>query len=600
MALDDLMLKILLVSAIISIVVSMVFADDDERSIAWVEGAAILMAVFVVTSVTAWNDWKKEEQFLKLNAYNDAQNNVVARRQGEEVEINFNDIKVGDIVQIKAGMSIPVDAVLVQGTGVTTDESAMTGESIELKKEVLDQCEVRLEEKLEEEKFHGGQDARTNHDLPSPILLSGTQIETGEGWFMAIVVGKNSCVGKIYAKLSQEIEATPLQMKLTRIATDIGYIGMFAAGITLFVLFARFFIEEGIDGYEWEDEIGDYIGEWFDYLIIAVTIVVVAVPEGLPLAVMIALAYSVRKMLKDMNFVKRLASCEIMGGANNICSDKTGTLTKNQMTVKEIWQGEVRSLDPEMEKYNMNEVISNEKTANLFLEGCATNTSGTSEAANATEKAMLQMLDKFGCDYKGLRQKHCKDPLVRFQFTSKRKKMSTILTEVKDNQYAYDKRIHVKGAAEIVLSHCSHYINADGHTVELDDDMKNFIIKEVIEDFAKNALRTICLAYKDLRPNEGGLTHEDDDEDGINKVVEKMGLTCIGVLGIRDIIRPEVPDAVAVCRKAGIRVRMVTGDNKITALAIAKECKIIEQEKEDCVMEGPEFYERVGGLYCKN
>ena len=600
MALDDLMLKILLVSAIISIVVSMVFADDDERSIAWVEGAAILMAVFVVTSVTAWNDWKKEEQFLKLNAYNDAQNNVVARRQGEEVEINFNDIKVGDIVQIKAGMSIPVDAVLVQGTGVTTDESAMTGESIELKKEVLDQCEVRLEEKLEEEKFHGGQDARTNHDLPSPILLSGTQIETGEGWFMAIVVGKNSCVGKIYAKLSQEIEATPLQMKLTRIATDIGYIGMFAAGITLFVLFARFFIEEGIDGYDWENDIGDYIGEWFDYLIIAVTIVVVAVPEGLPLAVMIALAYSVRKMLKDMNFVKRLASCEIMGGANNICSDKTGTLTKNQMTVKEIWQGEVRSLDPEMEKYNMNEIISNEKTANLFLEACATNTSGTSEAASATEKAMLQMLDKFGCDYKGLRQKHCKDPLVRFQFTSKRKKMSTILTEVKDNQYAYDKRIHVKGAAEIVLSHCSHYINADGHTVELDDDMKNFIIKEVIEDFAKNALRTICLAYKDLRPNEGGLTHEDDDEDGINKVVEKMGLTCIGVLGIRDIIRPEVPDAVAVCRKAGIRVRMVTGDNKITALAIAKECKIIEQEKEDCVMEGPEFYERVGGLYCKN
>jgi Ca2+ transporting ATPase len=600
MAMDDLMLKILLVSATISIVVSMAFADADERSIAWVEGVAILVAVFVVTIVTAWNDYKKEEQFMKLTAYSDAQNNVTSMRGGEEVEINVDDIKVGDLISIKTGMSIPADCILVQGTGVTTDESAMTGESIELKKEVLDQCEVRLEEKLEEEKFHGGQETRTNHDIPSPILLSGTQIETGEGWLMMIVVGRNSCVGKIFAKLSQEIEATPLQIKLTRIATDIGYLGMIAAGITLFVLFARFFIETGIDGYNWSEDIGDHLKEWFDYLLIAVTIVVVAVPEGLPLAVMIALAYSVRKMLKDMNFVKRLASCEIMGGANNICSDKTGTLTKNIMTVKEIWQGEVRSLDPEKSNYSMNDVITNQKTATLFYEACACNTSGTSLVSGATEKAILQMLDKFGCNYQEMRAKHCKDPLVRFQFTSKRKKMSTVLTEIKDNQYAYDKRLHVKGAAEIVLSHCSHYINAEGHTVELGEEMKNFIIKEVIENFAKGALRTICLAYKDLRPNEGGITHEDDDEDGINKVVEKMGLTCIGVLGIRDIIRPEVPDAVRTCRKAGIRVRMVTGDNKITALAIAKECGIIDEVKEECVLTGPEFYERVGGLYCKN
>jgi magnesium-transporting ATPase (P-type) len=191
-ALDDLMLKILLISAVISIIVSMIFADDDERSIAWVEGGAILGAVMVVTSVTAWNDYQKEKQFMKLTAYNDAQNNVVVRRNGEETTINFDDIKVGDIVQIKNGMSIPCDAFLVQGTGVTTDESAMTGESIELKKDTFDQCEIRYEEKLEEEKFHGKEENRTSHDLPSPILLSGTQIETGEGWFMVIVVGKNS------------------------------------------------------------------------------------------------------------------------------------------------------------------------------------------------------------------------------------------------------------------------------------------------------------------------------------------------------------------------------------------------------------------------
>lgn len=186
------MLKILLISSLISIVISMIFADDDERSTAWIEGAAILFAVFVVTSVTAWNDYKKEEQFLKLNAYNDAQNNVITLRNGEEIEINVNDIAVGDIIQIKQGMNIPCDSVLVRGTGVTTDESALTGESIELKKEVLEQCEIRLDEKLEEEKMNAGSNDRTTHDVPSPILLSGTQIETGEGWFMVIVVGKNS------------------------------------------------------------------------------------------------------------------------------------------------------------------------------------------------------------------------------------------------------------------------------------------------------------------------------------------------------------------------------------------------------------------------
>jgi len=144
---------------------------------------------------------------------------------------------------------------------------------------------------------------------------------------------------------------------------------MIAAGITLVVLFGRFFIEQGIKGYNWSDNIGDYLKEWFDYILVAVTIVVVAVPEGLPLAVMIALAYSVRKMLKDKNFVKRLSSCEIMGGANNICSDKTGTLTKNIMTVKEIWQGETIELDTEEMSFVMANVISNEKAARLFLEG---------------------------------------------------------------------------------------------------------------------------------------------------------------------------------------------------------------------------------------
>ena len=208
------------------------------------------------------------------------------------------------------------------------------------------------------------------------------------------------------------------------------------------------------------------------------------------------------------------------------------------------------------------------------------------------------MMDKFECNYPEMRNKHLKDPFIRFQFTSRRKRMSTILTDIDDNEYRYDKRLHVKGAAEIVLNTCSHYLNENGERIELTEAKKDEIINDVITKMAKNALRTICLAYKDLKESEGGVTHEDDDEDGINKVVEKMGLTCISILGIRDIIRPEVPKAVDTCQKAGIKVRMVTGDNKVTALAIAKQCHIIGTDHPDAIMEGPEFYDRVGGLFC--
>ncbi len=171
-------------------------------------------------------------------------------------------------------------------------------------------------------------------------MLSGTTVATGEGWFMCIMVGKQSCVGKIMDKLESKVETTPLQEKLEAIGSDIGKLGMYAALLTVHVLYARYFIEAlNTREFNFATEGGEYVEAWLSYLIVGITIIVVAVPEGLPLAVMISLAYSVRKMLLDKNFVKRLASCEIMGGANNICSDKTGTLTKNEMTVTNIWQG---------------------------------------------------------------------------------------------------------------------------------------------------------------------------------------------------------------------------------------------------------------------
>ena len=234
----------------------------------------------------------------------------------------------------------------------------------------------------------------------------------------------------------------------------------------------------------------------------------------------------------------------------------------------------------------------------MVLEGISCNTIGRLDEASATEKAMMQMVQKFGQNYEELRKRYLKDPFVRFQFTSKRKKMSTIMQDVEDAEFGYPKRLIVKGASEIVLNTCTYYINEGGERLELTEEMRNYLLS-VIEDYARGALRTICLAYKDLREGEGGPTHEDEHEDGVNRVVEKDGLTCVAILGIRDIIRPEVPGAVAACKEAGIRVRMVTGDNKITALAIAKECGIITHDDENAVMEGTEFYERVGGLVKK-
>jgi len=241
-------------------------------------------------------------------------------------------------------MDVPCDAILIEGS-VSVDESAMTGESDELKKETLETA-LKKKEEYEEENEKPAPDAKEgvktdHHAVPTPVLLSGTSIQTGGGSKILItVVGKRSAMGKIKEALSQTgAEMTPLQMKLEAIATDIGKLGMVSAYVTVMVLFIRFWIEQGIAGYDWGNNYFSYISDWFRHIITGVTIIVVAVPEGLPLAVMISLAYSVRKMLRDMNFVKRLASCEIMGGANNICSDKTGTLTMNKMHVTNIWHG---------------------------------------------------------------------------------------------------------------------------------------------------------------------------------------------------------------------------------------------------------------------
>jgi len=313
-------------------------------------------------------------------------------------------------------------------------------------------------------------------------------------------------------------------------------------------------------------------------------------------------------MLQDNNFVKRLTSCEIMGGANNICSDKTGTLTKNQMTWTQIWVGadfKVGDPDGPIDKLiDTSAFITNDFTRARISEAVSCNTMGTHLVAGATELAMLKFIKRCGIDYDLFRQKYFPQELLRFPFDSARKRMSTVI-ELEDDEpteHNYPKRIHCKGASEIVLATCTHYLDEQGKKQVLDDQMSQQL-DQIIKQYARGALRTIAFAYKDLQSNEGGANHEDKEEGSKIFKIEEAGFTLICIAGIKDIIRDEVPGAVIHCNEAGVRVRMVTGDNKITAIAIAKECGILNEGEEDdegVCMEGPEFNEYVGSLIHKD
>jgi magnesium-transporting ATPase (P-type) len=248
-------------------------------------------------------------------------------------------------VNLKTGDVIPVDGIVIKSKQIMTNEAAMTGESDERRKEPLDICLALRKDMLEERATDKKEPSADHHELPSPVLMSGTSVENGSGDMLVIVVGKNSALGEIMDKLEESQGATPLQEKLEIIAEEIGKLGTYAALMTIHVLLFRYFLDgllkRNIDLFGGEtDEARPFIKNfkmWVDYVIIGVAVIVVAVPEGLPLAVMISLAYSQGKMLKDNNYVKKLAACEIMGGATNICSDKTGTLTLNKMKVAHIW-----------------------------------------------------------------------------------------------------------------------------------------------------------------------------------------------------------------------------------------------------------------------
>lgn len=383
-------------------------------------------------------------------------------------------------------MGIPVDGVVMNATQLSLDEAAMTGESDEMKKDILLTCKNRMEDR-QAEGIKQGDNMLLSHELPSPVILSGTNVAGGEGKMMAIAVGEDSCLGEIIKTLIVRPEVTPLQKKLEDIATDIGKMGTYIALLIVHVLLFRYFLEGfmnrnvdlfGGESPDSDNMFVDALQKWLSYVIVGVAIIVVAVPEGLPLAVMMSLAYSIQRMLEDNNDVKRLSSCEIMGGADNICSDKTGTLTKNQMKVMRIWAGKVFKVDQRADDatgvpppivWSSDQYFGKDQhVVPMHIEhniSC-----NTSENPGPTDKAMTELMDLANCQMNALKELHLPEHKIRFPFSSKRKRMSTIIENVETSN-DYGKRLHVKGASEIVKGCCSHYLDENGDKKLMTDDV---------------------------------------------------------------------------------------------------------------------------------
>eukprot|EP00735_Rhodelphis_limneticus_P008892 TRINITY_DN2361_c0_g1::TRINITY_DN2361_c0_g1_i1::g.20875::m.20875 TRINITY_DN2361_c0_g1::TRINITY_DN2361_c0_g1_i1::g.20875 ORF type:complete len:1035 (-),score=144.87,sp/P54678/ATC1_DICDI/46.38/0.0,E1-E2_ATPase/PF00122.15/1.1e-64,Cation_ATPase_C/PF00689.16/2.6e+03,Cation_ATPase_C/PF00689.16/3e+02,Cation_ATPase_C/PF00689.16/7.1e-43,Hydrolase/PF00702.21/4.4e+03,Hydrolase/PF00702.21/7.3e-27,Hydrolase_like2/PF13246.1/2.8e-18,Hydrolase_like2/PF13246.1/1.2e+04,HAD/PF12710.2/2.9e-14,Cation_ATPase_N/PF0069 len=546
-ALKDPTLMILGGAALVALAAGIV----EHPSIGWIEGTAILIAILIVGLVTAGNDYQKERQFRALNAEKNNRKVKVIRASKQEI-ISIYDINVGDIVQLDTGDQVPADGLFVNGYNMTVDESVMTGESDSVKK-----------------------------NDKKPFMLSGCQVDGGVGTMIVTAVGVNSEWGQTLAKLQQEPDETPLQQKLEALATRIGKLGLCIA-IMVFIIRLSFWAHKlrthEID-FSWAGEGGIFNSHGvLGFFIAAITIVVVAVPEGLPLAVTIALAYSMKKMMADNNLVRRLEACETMGNATNICSDKTGTLTQNRMTVVRGLFGGVFYPDVPLP------TALHPTIKTLVTENAALNSSESSYITmskdgrpdfigSKTECALLMLTNKFDVDYHELRKQFKKREL--YAFSSDRKRMSCMVYK-QDGGF----RLYTKGASEIVLGLCSTMIDENGDIVPLTDSHRNDFLNRITE-MASNGLRTICIAFRDFEVDEGEKWSNPDNVE--------YNLTLSAIVGINDPVRPEVPAAVERCQRAGITVRMVTGDNILTAKDIARQCGIYREGSGGIAMEGKDF-----------
>lgn len=543
-ALQDLTLIILMVCAVVSIGVGLATEGWPKGMY---DGVGIILSIFLVVMVTAVSDYKQSLQFKDLDREK-KKIFVQVTRDGSRQKVSIFDLVVGDVVHLSIGDQVPADGVFISGYSLLIDQSSLSGESVP----------VNISEKR-------------------PFLLAGTKVQDGSGKMLVTTVGMRTEWGKLMETLCEGGEdETPLQVKLNIVATIIGKIGLGFSVITFVVLVVRFLVEKTIrhEIAEWSSSDALIL---LNYFATAVTIIVVAVPEGLPLAVTLSLAFAMKKLMNDKALVRHLSACETMGSATCICTDKTGTLTTNHMVVSKIWMHDkAKDIETNGHIGTINTDISG-NALNILMQAIFYNTSAevvkekTGEKSilgTPTESALLDYGLKMVGDFDEQRQG---SNLLKVEpFNSEKKKMSVLVALPDGNVRAF-----CKGASEIILKMCDTVVDENGNIISLSEEQRQAIMG-VIEEFACEALRTLCLAFKDNNNKH----HESSIADG--------GYTLIAVVGIKDPVRPGVKEAVKTCIQAGITVRMVTGDNINTAKAIAKECGILSDD-DNIAIEGPEF-----------
>ncbi|WVF71734.1 calcium-translocating P-type ATPase, PMCA-type [Kwoniella sp. CBS 6097] len=618
-AFKDKVLILLSVAAVVSLALGLyqdlgtepevIFNDDcpapvgcKEPQVDWVEGVAIVVAVLIVVLVGSVNDWQKERQFKKLNAQREDRT-VKVIRGGNEMVINTKEIVVGDICLLEPGEILPVDGVFLRGHNVRCDESGATGESDAIKKFTYEEC-------LEERNSAGPGD-KLKKDC---FLISGAKVLEGVGEYVVISVGTNSFNGRIMMAMRGDAENTPLQLKLNKLAELIAKLGSLAGLLLFSALMIRFFVQLKTHA---DRSANDKAQSFIQILIISVTLVVVAVPEGLPLAVTLALAFATKRMTKQNLLVRVLGSCETMANATVVCTDKTGTLTQNEMTVvagslgvhgkfvKRLEENSARSNanDVEGEQVrddfafdmdDMNKYASPELQA-VFNEAICINSTAFEDkdeegnlafVGSKTETALLKFAQT--SQWANWRKTRELYPVVQMiPFSSELKAMGVVVKI--GNKY----RLYIKGASEVLTKNCTNHVvvsqdqsqDVGLEAIPFTEDSMNNILKTIIF-YANQSLRTIALCYRDFESWPPVGTEKNASDEVPFEVIAK-DLTLIAVTGIEDPLRPGVRDAVEKCQKAGVAVKMCTGDNVLTARSIANQCGIFTPG--GLIMEGPVF-----------
>ena len=512
----DPIIQILLVAAFVSLILAFI-----EKN--FMETIGIFVAVFLATTVGFYFERDAAKKFNLLTALSEEQP-VKVRRNGKVMEIPRHDVVVGDVVLVEVGDEVPADGELIVCNDLQINESALTGEPVA------------------EKSLEGGGDGA----YPRNVILRSTMVMNGRGEFVVTAVGDATEIGKVAKKSTEQTSVeTPLNMQLDKLAKMISKVGSVVSVAAFFI----FLIHDILTNPAWGGKDYFYMAEIvLKYFMMAVTLIVMAVPEGLPMAITLSLALNMRRMLKSNNLVRKLHACETMGAVTVICTDKTGTLTQNKMQVSAL---ELKLGDEAL----LNTAIALNSTAEL---------NDGKPIGNPTESALLLWLDAQGKDYEELRKQV--NVLKQLPFSTERKMMAT-LAEVDGETYLF-----VKGAPEIVMKKCI-----------IEDRMQRQSAEE-LDEWQHKAMRTLAFAYKKIEASIMRTSRTSTAE--VVALLDANDLQLQAIAAIADPIRPDVPAAVQECRHAGIEVKVVTGDTAATALEIGKQIGVFEDEPENIGADG--------------